>query len=149
MSTSFNARFVTCKRDNPENIATTATGNINLIPKTAIKIPQVTNLCCHFSVIFSNFIAFTTALSKDKVISSIDKNKTINTHKNSCPGCFCIPHNSAAIKPAIVINIEPFKDKDGSTKFFVENPWNSTQNSVMNYDKLKEFFEIICAVKVA
>lgn len=44
--------------------------------------------------------------------------------------------------------IEPFKDKDGNTKFFVENPWNATQNSVMDFDKLTEFFEIICAVKV-
>lgn len=45
--------------------------------------------------------------------------------------------------------VEPFKDKNGDTKFYVENPWNATQNSIMEYDKLKEFFEIICAVKVS
>ena len=44
--------------------------------------------------------------------------------------------------------IEPFKDKDGQTKFYVENPWNATQNSVMGYDKLSEFFEIICVAEV-
>lgn len=44
--------------------------------------------------------------------------------------------------------IEPFKDKDGQTKFYVENPWNATQNSVMGYDKLSEFFEVICVAKV-
>ncbi|MCR5260980.1 MAG: hypothetical protein K6C94_04005 [Candidatus Gastranaerophilales bacterium] len=43
--------------------------------------------------------------------------------------------------------IAPFQDKDGNTKFVVENPWNATQNSIMEYDKLKEFFEVICAVK--
>ena len=35
-----------------------------------------------------------------------------------------------------------------STKFLVENPWNETQNSTMDYDKLIEYFEVICAVKV-
>lgn len=43
--------------------------------------------------------------------------------------------------------IAPFADKDGTTKFYVENPWNATQNSIMDYEKLKEFFEVICAVK--
>lgn len=45
--------------------------------------------------------------------------------------------------------IEPFKDNEGNTKFYVENPWNATQNSVMDYGKLKEFFEVICAVKIS
>ncbi|MBQ2645477.1 hypothetical protein IJG14_07915 [bacterium] len=44
--------------------------------------------------------------------------------------------------------IAPFNDKNGTVKFYVENPWNATQNSIMDYDKLKEFFEVICAVKV-
>lgn len=45
--------------------------------------------------------------------------------------------------------IEPFKDKEGNTKFYVENPWNATQNSIMDYEKLKEYFEVICAVNIS
>ena len=44
--------------------------------------------------------------------------------------------------------IAPFKDDKGQIKFYVENPWNATQNSVMDYDKLTEFFEIVCIAKV-
>lgn len=44
--------------------------------------------------------------------------------------------------------IQPFKADDGETRFFVENPWNTTQNSIIEYDKLKEYFEVICATKV-
>lgn len=44
--------------------------------------------------------------------------------------------------------IEPFKDKNGQTKFYVENPWNATQNSIMDYDKLSEFFEVVCVADV-
>lgn len=44
--------------------------------------------------------------------------------------------------------IAPFKDENGQTKFFVENPWNATQNSVMDFDKLTEFFEVVCIAKV-
>lgn len=44
--------------------------------------------------------------------------------------------------------IAPFQDKNGETRFLVENPWNATQNSTMDYEKLKEYFEVICAVKV-
>jgi hypothetical protein len=43
--------------------------------------------------------------------------------------------------------IAPFTDKNGDTKFYVENPWNATQNSIMDYDKLREYFEVICAAK--
>ena len=44
--------------------------------------------------------------------------------------------------------VAPFKDDKGDTKFYVENPWNATQHSVMDFDKLAEFFEIICIAKV-
>lgn len=44
--------------------------------------------------------------------------------------------------------IQPFKSDDNETLFFVENPWNTTQNSIVEYDKLKEYFEVICATKV-
>lgn len=44
--------------------------------------------------------------------------------------------------------VAPFKDEKGETKFLVENPWNATQHSVMDFDKLAEFFEIICVGEV-
>lgn len=44
--------------------------------------------------------------------------------------------------------IEPFDDENGERKFYVENPWNSTQNTVMKFDRLQEFFEVICSAKV-
>lgn len=44
--------------------------------------------------------------------------------------------------------IQPFKTENGDTRFYVENPWNTTQNTVINYEKLKEYFEVICAGKV-
>lgn len=43
--------------------------------------------------------------------------------------------------------IAPFQDNNGKTMFYIENPWNATQNSIADYDKLKDFFEVICAVK--
>lgn len=43
--------------------------------------------------------------------------------------------------------IAPFTDKNNNVKFFVENPWNATQNSVMEYEDLIKYFEVICAVK--
>lgn len=44
--------------------------------------------------------------------------------------------------------IKPFKEDNGETKFYVENPWNATQNSIMDFEKLSEFFEIICISEV-
>ena len=64
------------------NIETTSTGNKKRIPKTAIIIPQVKNLSRHLWLIFSNFIAFTTALSKERLTSSTDKTNAIKTTKN-------------------------------------------------------------------
>ena len=67
------------------NIATTTSGNKNLIPNTAIKIPQVINLCRHFSDIPSSFIALTTALSNDKLISKTASTNAINIQAKPVP----------------------------------------------------------------
>ena len=65
----------------PEKIETMQIGNNKRMPNTAIKIPQVKNLCCHSLLIFSSFVALITALSKDKLVSNIAKNITINNAK--------------------------------------------------------------------
>ena len=63
-----------------------------LIPKTAIAIPRVKNLCCHFVSIFFNTVAFTTALSNDKETSNIHNMRTINI--------VCMPAGMASDFPA-------------------------------------------------
>ena len=93
----------TLRHESPANIETTAIGNNNLIPKTAIKIPQVKKRCCHFGDIFSNFVALITALSKDKLTSKIDKMNAINTQWKPLPCKTCSPQNHANAKPIIDI----------------------------------------------
>jgi hypothetical protein len=92
-------------------IATIINGKIILIPNTAIAIPRVRNLCCHFASIFFNTVAFTTALSND--------NETSNTHKMSTMKIVCNPagifnalpaHKKNAMMIAITVKIiEPLK----------------------------------------
>lgn len=43
--------------------------------------------------------------------------------------------------------IEPFTDKDGSVKYYVENPLNATRYSVLDFETFKQYFEVVCAVK--
>lgn len=43
--------------------------------------------------------------------------------------------------------IEPFTDKDGSTKYYVENPLNATRYSVLDFETFTKYFEVVCAVK--
>lgn len=62
----------------PPTIATMIRGKIILIPKTAIAIPRVKNLCCHFVSIFLSTVAFTTALSNDREISNAHNINTMN-----------------------------------------------------------------------
>lgn len=73
-------------------IATIINGNNILIPKTAMAIPRVRNLCCHFGVIFFNTVAFTTALSNDNDISNIPKMRTMKI--------VCSPADIFIISPA-------------------------------------------------
>src|SRR3989344_577716 len=69
---------------NGETSATMLTitmGNANRVPKTDSRIPHVKKRLCHLSDISSKTLAFTTALSKERVISS-----TTNTEaKSSAP----------------------------------------------------------------
>jgi len=44
--------------------------------------------------------------------------------------------------------ISSFEDKDGSVKYCVENPFNATQNSIMDFETFKQYFEVVCAVKI-
>lgn len=95
----------------PHTIATIIRGKIILMPKTAIAIPRVKNLCCHMGVIFFNTLAFTTALSKDK--------DTSNTPRIITMKSVCIPvdifivspaHKKKAIIIAIIVKIiDPLK----------------------------------------
>ena len=48
-------------------------GNTNLTPNTAIIIPQRRNLLLQTRAIVAKIVAFTTALSKDKLSSKTDK----------------------------------------------------------------------------
>ena len=91
------------------NIETTNIGNKNLIPKTAIKIPQVKNLILHLWLIFSSFIALTTALSKDRLTSKIPRTIAMNTQVHPVPPWTCSPQKYAPIRPAIVTMYEPKK----------------------------------------
>ena len=59
-------------------IATMASGKITRIPKTAINIPQVRKRCCQMGSIFFKIPALTTALSKDKLVSSTIKMAAVN-----------------------------------------------------------------------
>lgn len=43
--------------------------------------------------------------------------------------------------------VEAFNDKDGTIKYYVENPLNATQNSILDFDTFKQYFEVVCAVK--
>ena len=63
--------FITSIGFKCDDNATIIIGNNNLIPKTAINIPIVKNIFCQYSLIFFNTVAFTTALSNDKLISKI------------------------------------------------------------------------------
>jgi len=63
--------------DIPATIATIIKGKIILIPKTAIAIPRVKNLCCRLAVIFLSMVALTTALSKERDTSRTQRMSTI------------------------------------------------------------------------
>ena len=52
---------------------TISNGKTSRIPKTATTMPIVRKICCHFSLIRSSTLAFTTALSKDRVISRMPR----------------------------------------------------------------------------
>ena len=93
----------------PVNTETTRMGNKNLIPKTAIKIPQVKNLCCQMCVICSSFIAFMTALSKDKLTSRMLNTQTAKSPISPLPNAMCSLQKYAVIKPIIVTKIDSLK----------------------------------------
>jgi len=76
----------------PPTIATMIKGKTILIPNTAIAIPRVKNLCCHFASIFFNTVALTTALSNDNDTSSIHSITTINI--------VCSPQDISNVFPA-------------------------------------------------
>lgn len=63
-------------------IATMISGKMTLMPKTAIAIPRVRNLCCRLGSIFFSTVALTTALSNDNEVSNIHRTRTINTACN-------------------------------------------------------------------
>jgi len=86
----------------PPTIATIINGNSILIPNTAIAIPRVKNLCCHFASIFFNIVALTTALSNDKEISNTHR---INTMKIVCNQAGIFSALPAQRKNAIAIAI--------------------------------------------
>lgn len=45
-------------------------------------------------------------------------------------------------------SVKPSIDKDGNKVLHVSNPWNSTQSSVMSYEKFCELFTFVVAAKV-
>ena len=81
MSTSVSVIFAVSNKGIFAKIETIEIGNNSLIPKTAIIIPQVKNLCCQTFVIFSSLVALITALSNDKLISKILNTNTTNIEK--------------------------------------------------------------------
>jgi hypothetical protein len=89
----------------PPTIATIIKGKIILMPNTAMAIPRVKNLCCHFASIFFNTVALTTALSNDNDTSNIHSMITINIvcspqgMSNAFPA-----HKKNAITIAIIVN---------------------------------------------
>ena len=64
--------------DRPAAAATITIGNTSRIPKTAIKMPQVRKICCHFSFIRLRMCALTIALSNEIEISRIVSSTTIS-----------------------------------------------------------------------
>jgi hypothetical protein len=92
-------------------IATIINGKMILIPKTAIAIPRVRNLCCHFASIFFNTVALTTALSNDRETSNTHKMITMNTVCNPADMLSALPaHKKNAMIIAITVKIiEPLK----------------------------------------
>lgn len=92
-------------------MATMINGKIILIPKTAIAIHRVKNLCCHFASIFFKTVALTTALSNDSETSSIHKMITIKTVCNPAGMLSAFPaqRKNAIIIAIIVKIIEPLK----------------------------------------
>ena len=89
----------------PPTIATIINGKSILIQKTAIAIPRVKNLCCHFGVIFFNTVAFTTALSNDNDISKIHKMRTMKIVCNPADMFIMFPaQRKNAMMMAIIVN---------------------------------------------
>jgi hypothetical protein len=89
----------------PPTIATIINGKIILIPNTAMAIPRVKNLCCHFVSIFFNTVALTTALSNDNDTSNIHNMITINIVCNPQGMSNAFPaHKKNAIIIAIIVN---------------------------------------------
>ena len=75
-----NASLVIKKGDANTAILTIKIGSKKRVPNTANKIPQVRKRFCHSALIFFRTLAFTTALSKESVTSSIER---ITTKKSA------------------------------------------------------------------
>ena len=72
---------------------------------------------------------------------SVDKNGTgsqVEGLVNEDYGVYS--RHSFSVKPSI--------DKDGNKVLHVSNPWNSTQSSVMSYEKFCELFTFVVTAKV-
>ena len=83
------------------------------MPKTAIAIPQVKNLCRHFGLMVLSFVALTTALSKDRLTSSIPSTNAMNIQISPEPLRTCSPQRNAKINPIIVT-------QNDSIKYFIK-----------------------------
>ena len=65
--------------------ATITIGNINLMPNTAIAIPHVKKRRLQIGVILASFVAFITALSKDRLTSSAVMTSAVSINDNPKP----------------------------------------------------------------
>ena len=105
---SFSAILMTSSVPKPVAMATMTIGNTKRIPNTAIKIPMVKKICCHFSSISLRIEALTTALSNDKLTSIIPNTNTKKTAVNTPIGEES-PHQTARPTHKIVTRIEYLK----------------------------------------
>ena len=94
-----NAKPKTVLHGKSANTATITIGNTNLIPNTAIAMPHVRNRCLHLCDIFSSFVAFITALSKDRLTSRTLITSAVSKKLNPNPDAVASPRQNARIIP--------------------------------------------------
>lgn len=74
-----NAALITCPSPMPEVMATIRMGKMKRMPNTAMRMPQVRKRRCHFSLMVRRTLAFTTALSNDRLTSRTPSSTAISS----------------------------------------------------------------------